>query len=125
MKLSDSASEHIMKKINDEGFLGDDETTFFHPEFIDTLINELPEIEYIGACRVVLPKCLQKYLLGQWRNCINQLFLLIFKQFYTNQRFTASTFKNNFKSSVAMALVENGIPSITILTINKSVIDYI
>ena len=110
-------------------FLIIDETTFFHPEFVDAIANELPFANCIGACRVVLPRggVLQHYLLKNWRALgVRQLLFLIFKTLgFKSRGMLPQVLRNGFKSSVNMALEENHIPFLTISSFNKSILDYI
>ena len=45
-----------------------DETTFFHPNLLHKLINEVEGVNWVGALRVDLPRggALQSYMLSKW-----------------------------------------------------------
>ena len=110
-------------------FLVIDETTFFHPEFVNSVINEIDGIECIGACRVVLPKggALQSYLLKKWKLLgLRDLVLLVCQTLSLRiLGLFPKILRHNFYSSVKMVLIENQIPYLTISSINKEVINYI
>ena len=123
------SEKSVLNRSSKRVFLVIDETTFFHPEYVNALINDFPDIECIGGCRVVLPRggALQSYLLSFWRQLgfRDLLFLGITTILLRLRGLLPKTMRNNFQSSVAMTFEENHIPYKTISSINKPVIDYI
>lgn len=110
-------------------FLVMDETTFFHPEYINSVITEIEGIDCVGACLVVLPKggALQSYLISQWKRLgLRDLFLLTITTILIRLRgLLPKSMKYNFYPSVSSVMKENQIPFLKISSISQDVIDYI
>ena len=61
-----------------------DETPFYHPEYVEKIINECPHSVVVGATVVNLPSggVLQKYLIDHWRILgVTQLFKLAINKY--------------------------------------------
>lgn len=106
-----------------------DETTFFHPNLLDKLINEVDSINWVGALRVDLPGggALQAYMLKKWRQLgfINLAGLAIKTFLFKFAGILPKSIKGNFLSSVKMSLEKNNITYRTITKIDESVLDFI
>ena len=110
-------------------FLVIDETTFFHPELVHYLLNDIDNIRCVGACRVVLPNggALQNYLLKNWNNLgFKGLFLLsmttvAMRIFALLPKFI----RGDFEAKVSSVFKKHHVPFIDISSIDNKTIEYI